>query len=106
MTLIALVGNPNSGKTTLFNELTGSHQRVGNWPGVTVERKTGEFRHGAKQLAVVDLPGTTASNPWVTQSTRHSPAISSAVAGWQQANRGLTSSSVCSMLPVLRGAYT
>ena len=63
MTLIALAGNPNSGKTTLFNELTGSHQRVGNWPGVTVERKTGEYRHGAKRLSVVDLPGTYSLEP-------------------------------------------
>ncbi len=58
MTQIALVGNPNSGKTTLFNDLTGTRQRVGNWPGVTVERKTGNFRHGDSQVDVVDLPGT------------------------------------------------
>ena len=58
MTQIALVGNPNSGKTTLFNDLTGTRQRVGNWPGVTVERKTGSFRHGESSVAVVDLPGT------------------------------------------------
>lgn len=55
---IALIGNPNCGKTTLFNLLTGSHQRVGNWPGVTVERKTGEFRYHHQQYEVVDLPGT------------------------------------------------
>lgn len=55
---IALLGNPNSGKTTLFNALTGANQRVGNFPGVTVELKTGEFRtpHGTK-LRVFDLPG-------------------------------------------------
>jgi len=58
MTVIALVGNPNSGKTTLFNALTGTHQRVGNWPGVTVERKSGSFAHGKRQFEVVDLPGT------------------------------------------------
>ena len=57
MTTIALIGNPNAGKTTVFNALTGSHQRVGNWPGVTVERKSGHFRHGDAQLEVVDLPG-------------------------------------------------
>lgn len=55
---IALVGNPNCGKTTLFNALTGTHQRVGNWPGVTVEQKTGHFRHAQQRYAVVDLPGT------------------------------------------------
>lgn len=58
MTRIALIGNPNSGKTTLFNDLTGTRQRVGNWPGVTVERKTGSFRHGESAVEVVDLPGT------------------------------------------------
>ncbi|MCP5277755.1 MAG: Fe(2+) transporter permease subunit FeoB [Thiobacillus sp.] len=59
---IGLVGNPNCGKTTLFNGLTGSKQRVGNWPGVTVEKKVGEYRlvHGTNQIRfeVVDLPGT------------------------------------------------
>jgi ferrous iron transport protein B len=54
---IALIGNPNSGKTTLFNALTGSHQRVGNWPGVTVEKKYGSFRHGDTECEIVDLPG-------------------------------------------------
>ncbi len=63
MTTIALVGNPNSGKTTLFNELTGTHQRVGNWPGVTVERKSGEFHHGGEWVTVVDLPGTYTLEP-------------------------------------------
>ncbi len=58
MTRIALVGNPNCGKTTLFNDLTGTRQRVGNWPGVTVEKKTGTFRHGTSMVEVVDLPGT------------------------------------------------
>ncbi|MFZ5605582.1 MAG: Fe(2+) transporter permease subunit FeoB [Pseudomonadota bacterium] len=55
---IALVGNPNCGKTTLFNALTGSRQRVGNWPGVTVEKKTGQFVHGDQEFQLVDLPGT------------------------------------------------
>jgi ferrous iron transport protein B len=55
---IGLVGNPNCGKTTLFNALTASKQRVGNWPGVTVEKKTGEYRHGETRFEVVDLPGT------------------------------------------------
>ncbi|MDR2710890.1 MAG: Fe(2+) transporter permease subunit FeoB [Burkholderiales bacterium] len=55
---IALIGNPNCGKTTLFNALTGARQRVGNWPGVTVERKTGEYRHDGKKVHVIDLPGT------------------------------------------------
>lgn len=54
---IALIGNPNAGKTTLFNRMTGAHQRTGNWPGVTVERKTGEFQHDGQHFEVVDLPG-------------------------------------------------
>ncbi|MHB9036857.1 MAG: ferrous iron transport protein B [Armatimonadota bacterium] len=56
--VIALAGNPNSGKTTVFNELTGSHQHVGNWPGVTVERKEGTLRKHGHTFKIVDLPGT------------------------------------------------
>ncbi|NHA15647.1 Fe(2+) transporter permease subunit FeoB [Thioalkalivibrio sp. XN279] len=55
---LGLVGNPNCGKTTLFNALTGARQKVGNWPGVTVERKTGEFAVDGQLFTVVDLPGT------------------------------------------------
>ena len=54
---VALAGNPNCGKTTLFNALTGSNQYVGNWPGVTVEKKEGTARLGDKSMTVVDLPG-------------------------------------------------
>lgn len=54
---IALAGNPNVGKTTLFNALTGSHQTVGNWPGVTVERKEGFFIRNGRRYEVIDLPG-------------------------------------------------
>ncbi len=54
---VALIGNPNSGKTTVFNCLTGARQHVGNWPGVTVERKEGERRYRGYTLKVVDLPG-------------------------------------------------
>lgn len=63
---ICVVGNPNCGKTTLFNALTGSHQDVGNWPGVTVEKKVGHYRHADVDFDLVDLPGiyslTTISN--------------------------------------------
>lgn len=55
---IGLIGNPNSGKTTLFNQLTGARQRVGNWAGVTVERKEGHFATTDHQVTLVDLPGT------------------------------------------------
>lgn len=54
---IGLIGNPNSGKTTLFNALTGSHQKVGNWPGVTVEKKVGRLRYHGHKIEIVDLPG-------------------------------------------------
>lgn len=57
MTTVVLAGNPNCGKTTLFNALTGDNQRVGNWPGVTVERKTGEMLIGQETIALTDLPG-------------------------------------------------
>lgn len=55
---VALVGNPNCGKTSLFNVLTGSKQHVGNWPGVTVERKEGSVHYQGKNIKVIDLPGT------------------------------------------------
>ena len=54
---VALAGNPNSGKTTVFNNLTGARQHVGNWPGVTVERKEGYCRFKGHNIKVVDLPG-------------------------------------------------
>jgi ferrous iron transport protein B len=54
---IALAGNPNSGKTTVFNNMTGGRQHVGNWPGVTVEKKEGTFTHDTHEIIVVDLPG-------------------------------------------------
>lgn len=57
MTHVLLVGNPNCGKTTLFNALTGDNQRIGNWPGVTVEKKTGEFFVDQQRFEVTDLPG-------------------------------------------------
>ena len=54
---IALAGNPNCGKTTLFNALTGSNQYVGNWPGVTVEKKEGSLKFRDVNIDVLDLPG-------------------------------------------------
>ena len=54
---IALVGNPNCGKTTIFNALTGARQKVGNWAGVTVDKKSGHFVHDSQSVEVVDLPG-------------------------------------------------
>ena len=56
--VIAIAGNPNSGKTALFNAMTGARQHVGNWPGVTVEKKEGRVKRGGKSALVVDLPGT------------------------------------------------
>lgn len=61
---IALAGNPNSGKTTIFNNLTGARQKVGNWPGVTVEKKEGKLRHKDYDLKIVDLPGTYSLTPF------------------------------------------
>lgn len=60
---IALAGNPNSGKTTLFNELTGARQHVGNWPGVTVDKKEGVYRRN-KEINILDLPGTYSLSPY------------------------------------------
>ena len=66
MPLIALAGQPNVGKSTLFNLFTGLNQHVGNWPGKTVERREGSFNFGDRSFALVDLPGTyslTANSP-------------------------------------------
>ena len=60
---IALAGNPNCGKTTLFNEITGSKQHVGNWPGVTVEKKDGVYKKD-KEVIILDLPGTYSLSPY------------------------------------------
>ena len=60
---IALAGNPNSGKTTLFNALTGSNQFVGNWPGVTVEKKEGKLKNH-DSVTIVDLPGIYSLSPY------------------------------------------
>ena len=66
MKTIALLGNPNVGKTTLFNELTGSKQYVGNWPGVTVEKKSGKIK-GHKDVELVDLPGVYSLSPYTLE---------------------------------------
>lgn len=63
---IALAGNPNCGKTTLFNALTGSNQFVGNWPGVTVEKKEGKFK-GNKEVTIIDLPGIYSLSPYTLE---------------------------------------
>lgn len=61
---IALAGNPNCGKTTIFNNLTGARQKVGNWPGVTVEKKEGRLQYKGHEIRVVDLPGTYSLTPF------------------------------------------
>lgn len=63
---IALAGNPNCGKTTLFNALTGSNQYVGNWPGVTVEKKEGKLK-GHKEVVIQDLPGIYSLSPYTLE---------------------------------------
>lgn len=63
---IALAGNPNSGKTTLFNALTGSNQFVGNWPGVTVEKKEGKLKNN-KDILIIDLPGIYSLSPYTLE---------------------------------------
>ena len=66
MTTIALAGNPNCGKTTLFNHLTGSSQYVGNWPGVTVEKKEGVLKK-EPDIMLVDLPGIYSLSPYTLE---------------------------------------
>ena len=66
---IALAGNPNCGKTTLFNALTGSNQFVGNWPGVTVEKKDGRLKDtfGSREAVIIDLPGIYSLSPYTLE---------------------------------------
>ena len=71
---LAFAGNPNCGKTTLFNALTGARQHVGNWPGVTIERKEGRYQHDGKWVTIVDLPGT------YSMDTGYSSGLDEAVA--------------------------
>ena len=59
---VALTGNPNTGKSTIFNELTGARQKIGNWPGVTVDKKVGVIEYKDRKISVVDLPGTYSIN--------------------------------------------
>ena len=67
MKRFALAGNPNSGKTTLFNVLTGSTAHVGNWPGVTVDKREGLYKKLSEQIAVVDLPGIYSLSPYTPE---------------------------------------
>lgn len=70
---IALAGNPNSGKTTLFNAITGRIEHVGNWPGVTVEKKEGDVKKNLnprnEDLVVVDLPGAYSMSPYTSEES-------------------------------------
>ncbi len=70
---VALVGNPNTGKSTLFTALAGVRQRIGNYPGVTVEKKLGYLEHGGRKFSLVDLPGTYSLTP--DRSTRWSSSM-------------------------------
>jgi ferrous iron transport protein B len=67
MIKFALAGNPNSGKTTLFNCLTGSTAHVGNWPGVTVDKREGDYKKCAEPISVVDLPGIYSLSPYTPE---------------------------------------
>lgn len=67
MKIFALAGNPNCGKTTLFNSLTGSTAHVGNWPGVTVEKREGVYKKGSEQVKIVDLPGIYSLSPYTPE---------------------------------------
>ena len=67
MLTVALVGNPNCGKTTLFNTLTGSTAHVGNWPGVTVDKKVGIYKKDDIKLNIVDLPGIYSLSPYTPE---------------------------------------
>ena len=59
---VALTGNPKTGKSTIFNALTGARQKIGNWPGVTVDKKIGHTHYKGRAISIVDLPGTYSIN--------------------------------------------
>ena len=67
MIKVALAGNPNSGKTTLFNSLTGSTAHVGNWPGVTVDKREGIYKKSKEPIDIVDLPGIYSLSPYTPE---------------------------------------
>ena len=67
MKRFALAGNPNCGKTTLFNSLTGSTAHVGNWPGVTVEKKDGVYKKLPEPISIIDLPGIYSLSPYTNE---------------------------------------
>ena len=67
MKRFALVGNPNCGKTTLFNSLTGSTAHVGNWPGVTVDKKDGLYKKLEEEISIIDLPGIYSLSPYTSE---------------------------------------
>ena len=67
MKRFALIGNPNCGKTTLFNSLTGSTAHVGNWPGVTVDKKVGTYKKGSENVSIIDLPGIYSLSPYTDE---------------------------------------
>lgn len=67
MIKFALAGNPNSGKTTLFNSLTGSTAHVGNWPGVTVDKKEGTYKKEKEPIGIIDLPGIYSLSPYTPE---------------------------------------
>lgn len=86
--IFALVGNQNCGKTTLFNQLTGSNQHVGNFPGVTVDSKEGVMR-GAKGCSVVDLPGIYSLRPYTARGDRDPRFYPESEAGWHHQYRSM-----------------
>ena len=64
---VAVAGNPNCGKSTLINGIAGTRLQVGNWPGVTVEKKEAQFSHGGRNIRLVDLPGTYSLSPYTQE---------------------------------------
>ena len=85
---IGFIGNPNCGKTTLFNAYTGANLKVANWPGVTVEKVEGAIRHHNMNIRLVDLPGTYSLTSYTMEEL--SPGNSSSVMRWMLSSTWLT----------------